>query len=163
MHLTEETKDRMLFLLCAIVARAASQQCTCARFFLVVGVSSAAFFPVGVIELIKQSGVDHLLLPWDGHSACAELLKELIVIGVKLDALDLGELCDIARVLGIDHVGLWHPGGWDQAGLQTGEVDGLEPLVLPGILQVVPNEEANAKPRPLEWQITLQGFKNKQV
>lgn len=155
MHLTEKTKDRVLFLLCVMVARAASQQCTCAGLLLVVGVPSAAFFPVGVIELVKQSGVEHLLLPWDGHSACAELLKEFIVIGVKLDALDLGELCDIARVLGIDYVGLWHPGGWHQAGLQTGEVDGLEPLVLPRILHVVPNEEANAKPRPLEPQISL--------
>ncbi|KAG7227160.1 hypothetical protein INR49_013958 [Caranx melampygus] len=93
--------------------------------------------------LLKQSSVHHLLLPWNGHGASAELFEEFVVLGVKLNALDLRELSNISGVLGVDDVGLGHPGRVHQPGLQTREVDRLEPLMLPGILHVVPNERSS--------------------
>lgn len=158
MHLTENNKGHSAISGVWYHTCSRSQQCTCAGLLLVVGISSS-FFPVGIVELVEQSGIDHLLLPRNGHGARAELLKEFVVLGVKLDALDLGELGNVARVLGVDHVGLGHPGGIHQPGLQTGEIDRLEPWVLPGILHVVPTEKANTDLNALELQTPLQGFK----
>lgn len=161
MHLTENNKGQSAISGVWYHTCGLSQQCTCAGLLLVVGISSSSFFPVGIIELVKQFGFDHLLLPRNGHGARAELLKEFVVLGVKLNALDLGELGDVARVLGVDHVRLGHPGGIHQPGLQTGEVNGLEPRVLPGILQVVPSEK-NTNLKTLVLQTPLKGLKNKQ-
>lgn len=118
-----------------------SQQCARARLPLPV-ITPSTLFPVGVVQLVKQFRIDHLLLPRNGHGSRANLLEELLVVGVEHNALDLGELSNVASVLGIDHVGLGHPRGVDQTSLQTRKVDGLEPLVLTGVLTSSPVEES---------------------
>lgn len=116
-----------------------SQQCAGSRFLLIIQ-PSCRLFPVGVVELVKESGFDHLILPWDRHSARRELLEEFVILVIKHDALDLGELSNIASVLGVHNVGLGHPRRLGQTGLQTGEVDVLEEFMLSGVLTVVPEE-----------------------
>lgn len=88
-----------------------------------------------VVQFVKHSAVDHLLLPADGDGACAELLEELLILALELDGgLDLGGVPELVRVLGVDHVGFWHPGRLHQPGLQTTEIDGLEKRVGPWVI-----------------------------
>lgn len=96
--------------------------------------SSAGFFAVGVIELIEESGADHLLLPGDRNRTHAKLLEELLIVGVKLDALDVREFGDVTRVLGIDDIRFGDPRRSDKPRLQAWEVDRFEPIVFPGVV-----------------------------
>lgn len=68
----------------------------------------------GVVQLVEHSAVDHLLLPADGDGACAELPEEFLVLGIERDVLDLRGVPELVHVLGVDHVGFWHPGGLHQ-------------------------------------------------
>ena len=88
-------------------------------------------FPVWVIKLVKESTVNHLLLPWNWHCARAELFEKLFIIGVKLDPFDLREVPDVPHVFGIDDVGLGHQGRLDKPRLQTRKADGFEERMLP--------------------------------
>lgn len=80
----------------------------------------------GVIQLVKHSTVNHLFLPPDGDGTCAELLEKLLILIIKHDVLGLGGVGEFLYVLGVDHIGLWHPGGLHQPRLQTMEIDILE-------------------------------------
>lgn len=87
----------------------------------------------GVVQFIKQPTVDHLLLPLDGHCTCAELPEEFLILGVKLNVLDLRGDFELVCILGIDHVGLWHPGRFHLPRLQTMETDAVEKCVVSGV------------------------------
>lgn len=101
------------------------------RFLLIIIMnSSSRVLPIGVIKLLKKSAVNHLLLPRDGHRPCAELLEEFLIFVIKLDTFDFREVADVICVPGVDNVGLGHPGRVNQPCLQTGEVNGFEPLML---------------------------------
>ena len=84
----------------------------------------------GVVQFIEQPAVNHLLLPLDGDCACAELPEEFLILGVELNVLDLRGDLELVCVLGVDHVGLWHPGGLHQPRVQTMEIDALEKHVV---------------------------------
>lgn len=90
---------------------------------------SVALDDRGAVQLVKHAAVNHLLLPLHGHCARAELPEELLILGVKRDVLDVRVVLELVRVFGVDHVGLWHPGGLQQARLQSVEVDAVEELV----------------------------------
>ncbi len=88
----------------------------------------------GVVQFVEHSAVDHFLLPLDGDAACAELPEEFLVLGIKRDVLDLRGVPELVRVLGVDHVGFWHPGGLHQPRLQTMEIDALEKHMVSWVL-----------------------------
>lgn len=85
------------------------------------------------VQLIKHSAVNHLLLPLDGDGPCAELLEEFLILGIKLNVLYFRAVLNLVHVLGIDHVGLWHPRRWHQAHLQTVEIDTVEKCMVSGV------------------------------
>lgn len=78
------------------------------------------------VQLIKHSAVNHLLLPLDGDCPCAELLEEVLILGIKLNDLYFRAAPTVVHLFGIDHIGLWHPRGWHQPHLQTMETDTAE-------------------------------------
>lgn len=83
----------------------------------------------GVVQLVKHAAVDHLRLPLQGDGACAELPEECFILGIKLNVLVLRRVPELVHILGVDHVGFWHPGGLHQPSLQTMEIDVLEKCV----------------------------------
>lgn len=94
-----------------------------------------------IIQFTEHAAVNHLLLPLDGDCTCAELLEEFPIPGLKLDMLDLRGVPELARVLGVDHVGLRHPGGLHQPCFQTMEIDALEKSVFSWIIATNMKEE----------------------
>lgn len=78
------------------------------------------------VELVEHAAVNHLPLPPDGDGARAELPEEHLVLGVELDVLHLAGVPELIQVLGVDHVGLRHPGGLYEPRLQAVEVNAAE-------------------------------------
>lgn len=85
---------------------------------------------LGLVKFIKQPTVDDFPLPSDGDSTRAEVLEELLVLGVEFHILNVGVVPIVIDVFGVDHVRLWYPGGLHQPCFQAVEVDALEKCVV---------------------------------
>lgn len=79
-----------------------------------------------VVQLVKNSALDHLVLPPDGHRTGAEPLEEQLIFGVKLNVLNLRRVLERVHIFGVDHIGLWHPRGLRKSSLKTVEIDSLK-------------------------------------
>lgn len=88
----------------------------------------------GVVQLIEHSAVDHLPLPLDGDCTRAELLVEFFIFGIQHNVLIFRGVSKLVHVIGVDHVGFWHPGGLHQPGLQAEEVNVLEKHVFSWVI-----------------------------
>lgn len=64
-----------------------------------------------VVQLVKHSALNHLILPPDGDRTGAEPLEEQFIFGVKLNVFNLRGVLERVRVFGVDHIGFWHPRG----------------------------------------------------
>lgn len=79
-----------------------------------------------VVQLVKHSALNHLILPPDGDCTGAEPLEEQFIFGVKRNVLNLRGVPECVRVFGVDHIGFWHPRGLHKPCLQTVEIDSLK-------------------------------------
>lgn len=79
-----------------------------------------------VIELVKHSALNHLILPSDGDRTGAEPREEQFIFGVKLNVLNLRGVLECVHVFGVDHIGFWHPRGLHKPRFQTVEIDFLK-------------------------------------
>lgn len=79
-----------------------------------------------VVQLVKHSALNHLILPPDGDCTCAEPLEEQLVFGVKLNVLNLRSVLERVHVFGVDDIGFWHPRGLHKPRFQTMKIDSLK-------------------------------------
>lgn len=87
-----------------------------------------------VVQLVKNSALDHLILPPDGDRTRAEPLEEQFISGVKLNVLNLGGVLERVHVFGVDHIGFWHPRGLHKSSLETVEIDSLKKDMVSGVI-----------------------------
>lgn len=102
-------------------------------FLLIIIQSRWQFLLVWVVKLIKESIVNHLLLPWNRHCSCTEFLKKLLIIGIKFNPFNLREVPDITCVFSVHNIGFGHPWRWNKPRLQPRDVDGFEELMFPRV------------------------------
>lgn len=87
-----------------------------------------------VVQLVKNSALDHLILPPDGDRTGAEPLEEQFIFGVKLNVLNLRGVLERVHVFGVDHIGFWHPRGLHKSSLKTVEIDSLKKDMVSGVI-----------------------------
>ena len=76
--------------------------------------------------MLKHTAVNHLFLPHNGDCARAELFEKQMIFGIKVDVFKLRVVPELVDVLGIDHIGFWHPGRLQQPSLQPLEIDAFK-------------------------------------